>query len=181
VSERALLDETRTGGQTVEWYTPPEVFDALGLGFDLDVASPGPVIVPWVPAIRHLTPNDNALWQPWEGTVWMNPPYGRAIDDFATKFAEHRNGIALVYSRTETAWYQRLLNASDAVCLPAKRIHFIRGDGRRVREVGYEGEDQARSTAGSTLFACGPESVAALWRGDLGPVLEHATRPVVFA
>ena len=28
-------------GNSVEWYTPKSVFDALGVGFDLDVCSPG--------------------------------------------------------------------------------------------------------------------------------------------
>ena len=29
----------RPVGATVEWYTPPELFDALGLTFDLDPAA----------------------------------------------------------------------------------------------------------------------------------------------
>lgn len=41
-------------GNSVEWYTPPEIFDALGLRFDLDPAAP-PGGVPWVPATRHLS------------------------------------------------------------------------------------------------------------------------------
>jgi len=27
--------------ESVDWYTPPELFDALGLTFDLDPCSPG--------------------------------------------------------------------------------------------------------------------------------------------
>lgn len=169
MSEVALLRETPGRvGQTVEWYTPPAIFDALRMRFDLDVASPGAMRVPWIPAVRHLTPDDNGLWQPWHGTVWMNPPYGTAIVDFAMKFAAHRKGIALVYSRTETAWYQILLAAADALCLLDRRVQFIRGDGRR--RVGYT---QNIATAGSTLFACGDEEVAALVRSGLGPVLHR--------
>ena len=39
---------------SVEWYTPKSVFDALGVGFDLDVCSPG-LDKTWVPAERALT------------------------------------------------------------------------------------------------------------------------------
>ena len=35
-------------GATCEWFTPPEIFEALGLEFDLDPCSPGPGH--WVPA-----------------------------------------------------------------------------------------------------------------------------------
>ena len=42
--------EPSIGGVT-DWYTPPEMFTALGLVFDLDPASPGPGH--WVPA-RNL-------------------------------------------------------------------------------------------------------------------------------
>ena len=35
-------------GATDDWYTPRDIFDALGLIFDLDPCSPGPAH--WVPA-----------------------------------------------------------------------------------------------------------------------------------
>jgi len=35
-------------GETSDWFTPPEYFDALGLEFDLDPCSPGPGN--WAPA-----------------------------------------------------------------------------------------------------------------------------------
>jgi hypothetical protein len=54
-----------------EWYTPGKVFDAMGVEFDLDPASPGAEIVPWIPAKRHLTKAENGLVTPWEGFVWL--------------------------------------------------------------------------------------------------------------
>lgn len=54
-------------GATVEWYTPPSLFRALGLTFDLDPASPGAEVVPWIPAARHYTPRENGLIQPSAG------------------------------------------------------------------------------------------------------------------
>ena len=40
-------------GETSEWFTPPEIFKALELVFDLDPCSPGPGH--WVPA-KKSTP-----------------------------------------------------------------------------------------------------------------------------
>ena len=40
-------------GETSEWYTPPEIFKALRLTFDLDPCSPGPGH--WVPAKQFYT------------------------------------------------------------------------------------------------------------------------------
>ena len=62
-------------GATDDWYTPPDIFDALGLIFDLDPCSPGPAR--WVPARKIYTKEDDGLVQSWSGTVFMNPPFGR--------------------------------------------------------------------------------------------------------
>ena len=56
-------------GEASEWFTPPEIFDALRLTFDVDPCSPGPGH--WVPARR-----DVGLVQPWRGLTFMNPPFG---------------------------------------------------------------------------------------------------------
>jgi hypothetical protein len=39
-------------GKSDEWYTPPDVFDALGCRFDLDVSSPGRDATPWRSVLR---------------------------------------------------------------------------------------------------------------------------------
>ena len=62
-------------GATDDWYTSRDIFDALGLIFDLDPCSPGPAH--WVPARKIYTKEDDGLVQPWSGTVFMNPPFGR--------------------------------------------------------------------------------------------------------
>src|SRR4051812_22584031 len=90
-----------TMGETVEWYTPPWVFEAIGLRFDLDPASP-PGGLPWVPAEHHYSDQDDGLAQPWYGRVWLNPPYGPGIGQWMSKLADHGNGIALVFNRSDT-------------------------------------------------------------------------------
>ena len=44
----AMAEHEPSKGGSDDWYTPPEIFAALGLMFDLDPASPGPEH--WVPA-----------------------------------------------------------------------------------------------------------------------------------
>lgn len=116
--------------KTDEWYTPPSIFAALSIDFDLDPASPGAAVVPWVPAARCFTQTDNGLVQPWQGRVWLNPPYGDETRKWLSKLAAHGDGIALVFARTDTAWAQDAIVRSSAICLIAGRLHFIRSDGR---------------------------------------------------
>ena len=142
-------------GATVEWYTPPSLFQALGLAFDLDPASPGPGAVPWVPAAAHIVERGQEMG--WFGRVWLNPPYGPQLPAFVDRMCLHGNGLMLTASRTETRWWQRAAVSADAVCLLRERLHFIRDDGH-----------QARSSHASTLFAWGEDCARALRRADLG-------------
>lgn len=144
-------------GQTVEWYTPPDIFDALALRFDLDPASPGADKVPWIPAAKHITAHDNGLWQPWAGRVWLNPPYGSLLPAFLSRLVEHGRGIALVFARTETEWWHATAPKADAVSFLRERVWFIREDGY-----------QARSQMGSALIAFGDDCANAVWRSCLG-------------
>lgn len=148
----------RPVGATVEWYTPPALFAALGLTFDLDPASPGADIVPWVPAREHYTAADDGLDGSWVGDrVWLNPPYGPALPSFVDRMCRHANGVMLTAARTETRWWQQAARSADAVCLLRERLHFIRDDGY-----------QARSSHASTLFAWGDDCVESLRRANLG-------------
>ena len=144
-------------GATVEWYTPPELFDHLRLYFATDPASPGRDVVPWVPAMVHYTREDDGLAQPWTGRVWLNPPYGPAGVAFIDRMIRHGNGLLLLPARTETRAFQRAARAADTLCFLRDRLHFIRNDGF-----------QARSSFGSVLFAWGYPSATALQDADLG-------------
>ena len=144
----------RPVGQTVEWYTPPELFERLGLTFDLDPAAPD-VLPSWIPAAEHYSFAGQS--RPWYGRVWLNPPYGASLPAFVDKMIEHGHGLMLTPCRTETRWWQRAAEAADEVCFLRDRLHFIRGDGL-----------QARSSFASTLFAWGDDCVAALRHANLG-------------
>src|SRR5262245_41200860 len=93
-------------GRTSEWYTPAWIFDRFDCEFDLDVASPGQDITPWIPARRFIT--CHSLAAPWTGFVWMNAPFGprNGIVPWLNKFVCHANGIALTPDRTSAPWWQ---------------------------------------------------------------------------
>lgn len=148
--------ETAVGG-TTEWYTPASFFDRLGMTFDLDPASPGADVVPWVPAARHFTIRENGLLQPWSGRVWLNPPYGPQAVPFLHRLAEHGDGLALVFSRTETAWWRAVAPRSEAVCFLRDRLHHVRADGH-----------QGRGAMGSALLVFGARNLAPVVAADLG-------------
>lgn len=107
-----------------DYYTPPQVFEALGLEFDLDVCAP-PGGVRWVPARRYFTVEDDGLTQPWEGRVWMNPPYSQATP-WVRRFIEHGHGVALV-GHAKSAWHPELWAAADACAYPFAYFDFVGG------------------------------------------------------
>ena len=105
-------------------FTPPHIFDALGIGFDLDPAAP-PGGVPWVPAKNIYTEADDGLTQPWQGRVWLNPPYS-APAPWIEKLANHGDGIALMPADTATRWFQDWVTLGDAWCFIRDRLRFVR-------------------------------------------------------
>ena len=100
-----------------EWLTPPWLLEKLG-PFDLDPCAP--VARPWDTAKRHYTIEDNGLLLPWEGRVWLNPPYDKTIGDFITRLRLHGNGLALIYARTDTELWQREVSRVLALCCSSR-------------------------------------------------------------
>ena len=137
-------------GASDEWFTPPEVFDALGVTFDLDVAAPNGIRT-FVPAKRFLW--SDSLTQEWGGFVWMNPPFGgrNGLAPWLDKFFAHGNGIALTPDRTSAPWFRDAWLKADAVLFTPK-LKFYRPDGT-------QGKSPSNGTA---LFACGERAVEAL-------------------
>ena len=138
--------------KTVDWYTPVSIFENIGLEFDLDPCQPEQKI-PWIPAKKHYCIADDGLASPWFGRVWLNPPYGRDTPKWLGKMHEHRNGIALVFARTDCRWYHDYIAKADAILFLKGRIKFV--DGLGVTGGGGAG-------CGSMLIAWGECSVQAL-------------------
>lgn len=134
-----------------EWLTPPQILAALG-PFDLDPCAP--VDRPWDMAKEHYTILDNGLSQPWHGRVWCNPPYGLMAHQWLARLAEHGNGIALIFARTETEmFFQTVWDRADAVLFLRGRLHFHYVNGDRAK---------ANSGAPSVLVAYGYDNAAKL-------------------
>ena len=110
-----LFPAPQTQATSDDYYTPAWIFERMGIEFDLDVAAP-PGGIPWVPAKRYFTMEDDGLSQPWEGRVWMNPPFSKP-SPWARKFIEHRHGVALV-PHSKSAWHIALWEAADGCAMP---------------------------------------------------------------
>lgn len=134
-----------------EWLTPPEIVRALG-AFDLDPCAP--IIRPWETAKEHYTMVMDGLSLPWHGRVWCNPPYGKEAARWLKRLADHGNGIALIFARTETAaFFSEVWTRATALLFIEGRLHFYTVDGERAK---------ANSGAPSVLVAYGWGNAEAL-------------------
>lgn len=134
-----------------EWLTPPELIRSFG-EFDLDPCAP--VIRPWDTAETHYTIEHNGLDKPWFGRVWMNPPYGQQTGTWLKRLADHGNGLALIFARTETKMFSDYVwNRADALLFIAGRLHFYHVDGSRAK---------GNAGAPSVLVAYGKEEARRL-------------------
>jgi len=118
---------------SIEWHTPQYVVEwsqhrlfSSGHIFSLDVASTD--LNKKAPS--NYTIEDNGLIKPWFGHVWLNPPYGRTINDWIlkslkeiTKENSNCNSITLLIpARSDTRWFFSLVNNKIK-----KHIIFIKG------------------------------------------------------
>ena len=120
-----------------EWYTPAPLIEAARrvMGkIDLDPASSA-VANEIVRATKFYTEEDDGLAQPWEGRVWMNPPYAQPfITQFCHRVAwfyergEVTEAIVLINNASETAYFQALMAFTGAICFPRSRVRFWHPD-----------------------------------------------------
>lgn len=141
-----------------EWYTPPEIIRSLG-EFDLDPATSPEAYQLNSSAKRFYTMEENGLIQPWNGRIWLNPPYSNPLlQQFLMKMAKHNNGIALLFSKVGTKWFHDIiLNQASAIKLLYERIQFFRPDG----SIGKQPRN------GSVLVAYGKEDANILANNKL--------------
>lgn len=117
------------------WATPPRLMQAIhdhwGLGsFDLDACAEQ-----WsAKAPRFYTIEDDGLSQPWNGMVWCNPPYGRAVGGWLEKAIKETRlnprceGVfILTFVRSDTQWWQEHVRYADSVVMLKGRVKFQSG------------------------------------------------------
>jgi phage N-6-adenine-methyltransferase len=160
---------TNLGGEknvagTDVWLTPPWLLKQLG-EFDLDPCAP--LNRPWDTAKKHYTIEDNGLAFEWEGRVWLNPPYGRGMEIWLSRLAEHNGGgLALIFARTETkAFFNEVWDKADALLFFRGRIKFHTPDGLEAQT----------AQSPSVLIAYGKAEVEVLrYVSHLGKFIELA-------
>jgi hypothetical protein len=162
VKKRGIGSHTKpnTGTDTI-WLTPPSILAVLG-EFDLDPCACSEPR-PWPTAKRHIAREDDGLKADWSGRVWLNPPYDDSLDLWLMKMAEHRNGMALIFARTETEQWQRWVWPwAHSILFIASRLYFYFPDGTR-----------AAGNAGgpSALIAYSPLDTVVLARGPVSGCL----------
>jgi hypothetical protein len=110
----AFSSHERPGkGATDTWLTPPWLLQRLGR-FDRDPCPPN---------------GTYGLDIEWNGRVWLNPPYSKNFD-FMKKMSQHKNGMALVFTRTETKWFQNyVFPYAHSILFFNKRLKFYKEDG----------------------------------------------------
>lgn len=106
------------------WATPQEFFDELNATwhFNLDCCA----LPENAKCEMYYTPEQDGLKQDWNGTVWMNPPYGREIGKWVKKaYSEAQNGcivVALLPARTDTKWFHDWIYEMNGV-----EFYFVKG------------------------------------------------------
>ena len=167
---RAMGSHQSARPTTTTWLTPPAVIEALGgaESFDLDPCTI--VKRPWPTARHHVSLPEDGLAVEWEGRVWMNPPYTTGeIGRWLRKLADHDQGTALIFARTETeAFHAQVWDRASGLLFLQGRLHFHYPDGRRA---------EANAGAPSVLCAYGADDLDRLASSGL----EGALVPLRFA
>lgn len=153
-----MAEHEPSTGATDEWYTPPEIFKALSLTFDLDPCSGAHGT--YCPCKLAYTKEDNGLRAPWRGLVFMNPPFGgrNGHVPWLKKFLVHGNGVAIVRAYTSSAWFHAYATQVETMIFPRGKTKFIRSDGSVGKSPGH----------GVVLLGMGDVANAALATCDLG-------------
>jgi site-specific DNA-methyltransferase (adenine-specific) len=118
--------------QRGDWPTPRELFATLDaeFNFTLDAAASATN----AKHSHYFTEADDALNRAWTdragqpAVAFVNPPYGRRIGAWIEKaIRETRRGatvVMLVPARTDTVWFQELIEHADEIRLIAGRVTF---------------------------------------------------------
>ena len=141
-----FTDHHNIDDATDVWLTPPWIPQSLG-EFDLDPCAQKGF------ELAKENYYDFGLLREWKGRVWLNPPYSD-ITPWMQAMAVHRSGIALVFARTDTAWWHNWV----APYVPG--VFFFQG---RLRFLSRDGvEATANAGAPSCLIAYSQADLAAI-------------------
>jgi hypothetical protein len=151
---RSIGSHESASGGSDEWLTPPSLIAALG-EFDLDPCSPGRRR-PWDTARKHYGIEDDGLRQPWQGRVWLNPPYAHSAKWLA-RLADHGRGTALIFARTETRlWFDHVWPKASGLLFLKGRLRFHYVTGKQADAAGAPSVLVAYGALDATVLASQP-------------------------
>jgi DNA N-6-adenine-methyltransferase (Dam) len=157
---------TRKPPETADWIVPREIIDALGT-FDLDPCAAK--VQPWRCADRSFALPDNGLIHIWKGRVWLNPPHGSDTARWVRKMAEHGVGTALLFARTDAAFFgAHVFDRASAVLFLKGRVRFHKPDGSLARRA---------AGAAAMLVAYGAYDANQLEQSGIAGSFIRITRP----
>lgn len=133
--EEIMINNAMFSSNRDDWETPLELFNQLDAiyHFDLDVCA----LPHNAKCDKYYTPDDDGLSKPWEGTCWMNPPYGRQIGRWMEKAYKSSlvgaTVVCLVPSRTDTAWWHDYAMRASKITYAAVSNLLVQNTGRHSR------------------------------------------------
>lgn len=110
-----------------DWNTPKSLFNKLNEEFDFKwglAADKDNALCP-----KFYTKEDDGLKQNWDGTCWLNPPYGdkssKMVDWIKKAYQSSQENpnltvVMLIPNRSNTKWFHNY-------CMKASEIRFICG------------------------------------------------------
>lgn len=129
------MNKALLSSKDMSWCTPPDFFAELDkeFHFDLDPAASEKS----AKCARYYTPADDGLSKDWGGCrVFVNPPYGRHINDWVRKgYEESRKPgtvvVMLIPARTDTTYFHEYIfhGKADEVRFLRGRLKFTDEDG----------------------------------------------------
>lgn len=122
------LNDSLFSSKDQTWETPQSLFDMLNevFKFELDVCA----VPETAKCGKYFTPEIDGLSQIWEGSCWMNPPYGREQIKWIEKASKESNSdltrvVCLIPARPDTkVWHNVIFPNAKVICFIKGRLKF---------------------------------------------------------
>lgn len=128
----------RVASGKTDWATPQWLYDLLNdeFHFDVDVCADASN----AKAPMYYTQEVDGLKQRWQGTCWMNPPYGREINLWVCKAFSHAftgdaTLVCLLPAATDNRWWWTYCRRGEVRFLPG-RLRF-ETEGRKLAPANF--------------------------------------------